>query len=146
MPIDKDTIYKIKEGDYGSTVAQGLLDNENKMIDAINANENKNIEQDESINISTAKNDSHDYSIQSLQQSIDNGGHTKAISMNVEDNYKICNFPIIIWGEGVPSENTIPLQEGIPAFIGQLYINTSADTGGLYYAVDTVSISSWRKC
>jgi hypothetical protein len=75
---------------------------------------------------------------------VDNAGDHKAISYDAEEAYKVCGFRTVISGAGVPSLETIPLQFGIPAFIGQLYIDTSAASGGLYYAVGTSSISDWK--
>lgn len=75
---------------------------------------------------------------------IDNAGDHKAISYDTEEAYKVCGFRTVISGAGVPSLETIPLQFGIPAFIGQLYIDTSAASGGLYYAVGNSSISDWK--
>jgi hypothetical protein len=75
---------------------------------------------------------------------VDNAGDHKAVSYDAEEAYKVCGFRTVISGAGVPSLETIPLQFGIPAFIGQLYIDTSAASGGLYYAVGTSSISDWK--
>lgn len=75
---------------------------------------------------------------------VDNAGDHKAISYDAEEAYKVCGFRTVISGAGVPSLETIPEQFGIPAFIGQLYIDTSAASGGLYYAVGTSSISDWK--
>lgn len=75
---------------------------------------------------------------------VDNAGDHKAVSYDAEEAYKVCGFRTVISGAGVPSLETIPEQFGIPAFIGQLYIDTSAASGGLYYAVGTSSISDWK--
>lgn len=75
---------------------------------------------------------------------VDNAGDHKAISYDAEEAYKVCGFRTVISGAGVPSLETIPEQFGIAAFIGQLYIDTSAASGGLYYAVGTSSISDWK--
>lgn len=74
---------------------------------------------------------------------IDNGGAHKAISYDAEEGFKICGFRTVIYGDGVPSADTIPAQYGIPAFVGQIYINTSAASGGLYYAKGTSAVSDW---
>ncbi len=82
--------------------------------------------------------------ITALAALVDNAGDHKAISYDAEEAYKVCGFRTVISGAGVPSLETIPEQFGIPAFVGQLYIDTSAASGGLYYAVGTSSISDWK--
>ena len=101
--------------------------------------------QAESITALLRKADEHGLSIEALSDLIDNAGHHKALSYDAEDEYRVCGHRTVLYGAGVPSDETIPDQHGIPAFVGQLYINTSADTGGLYYAVGTGSVSSWKK-
>lgn len=78
-----------------------------------------------------------------LAHLVDNGGEHKAISYDAEAGFKVCGFRTVIYGDGVPSATTIPAQSGIPAFVGQLYINTSATSGGLYYAKGTSAVSDW---
>ncbi len=80
-----------------------------------------------------------------LRALIDNGGDHHAISYDSETAYKVCGCRTVIYGHGVPSKDTIPDQQGIPAFIGQHYINIDADTDGEYYAVGTSSVSDWKK-
>lgn len=82
--------------------------------------------------------------IEGLRKVVDNGGEHKAISYDAEDKFKVCGYPTILYGAGVPSATTIPDQYGIPAFIGQLYIDTSAASGGLYYAKGTAAVSDWK--
>ena len=76
---------------------------------------------------------------------VDNGGHHRAIGYNSETGYAVCGHRTVICGHGVPSRDTIPDQHGIPAFIGQHYINLDADTDGEYYARGTSSVSDWKK-
>lgn len=81
---------------------------------------------------------------EALRKLIDNGGEHKAISYDAENGFKVCGYRTILYGAGVPSNDTIPEQFGIPAFVGQIYINTSAASGGLYYAVGTSAVSDWK--
>lgn len=63
-----------------------------------------------------------------------------------------CLYPTILRGHGVPSATNVPDNlpvglpwDGVPVFIGQLYINLDAASGGLYYAVGHDSISNWKQ-
>ena len=77
--------------------------------------------------------------IKALKALIDNGGHHKAISYDAEEGFNVCGKRFI-----VPSADTIPDQFGIPAFIGQMYINEDAASAGLYYAKGTSAVSDWK--
>ena len=81
--------------------------------------------------------------LKALAALVDNGGEDKAISYDAEEGFKVCGYRTIRYGAGVPSATTIPDQQGIPAFIGQLYINTSVTSGGLYYAKGVDAVSDW---
>lgn len=59
-------------------------------------------------------------------------------------------YPRVLFGAGVPAAATVPDNlpeglpwDGIPAFKGQLYINTTAASGGLYYAKGVSAVSDW---
>lgn len=59
--------------------------------------------------------------------------------------------PLVLYGNGVPAAATTPGNlpkglpwDGIPAFIGQIYINTAVTSGGLYYAVGISAVSDWK--
>lgn len=59
-------------------------------------------------------------------------------------------YPTVLYGAGVPAAATRPANlpeglpwDGIPAFKGQLYINTEAASGGLYYAKGVGAVSDW---
>ena len=56
----------------------------------------------------------------------------------------VCGKRLILHGHGVPSADTIPDQFGIPAFIGQMYINEDAASAGLYYAKGTSAVADWK--
>lgn len=78
-------------------------------------------------------------------------GNAKAGTLDVSELTK-CLYPIILRGYGVPSAENIPENlpaglpwDGVPVFIGQLYINLDAASGGLYYAVGHDSVSDWKQ-
>ena len=77
-------------------------------------------------------------------------GNVSAISIDTDDEYKRLNYPTILYGIGAPSASNRPtnIEEslpwtGIPIFIGQLYIDISVNSGGLYYAKGQTSINDW---
>lgn len=78
-------------------------------------------------------------------------GNATAGSLDVSELTK-CLYPVILRGHGVPAATTIPENlpeglpwDGVPVFIGQLYINLDAASGGLYYAVGHDSVSDWKQ-
>lgn len=78
-------------------------------------------------------------------------GNATAGILDVKELTK-CLYPTILRGHGVPSATNIPDNipaglpwDGVPVFIGQLYINLDATSGGLYYAVGHDSVSNWRQ-
>lgn len=63
-----------------------------------------------------------------------------------------CRYPLVMLGNGVPAEANVPVNlpeglpwDGVPAFIGQLYINLDATSGGLYYATGHDSVADWKQ-
>ncbi len=77
-------------------------------------------------------------------------GNASAISIDTDDEYKRLNYPTILYGTGAPSASNRPtnIEEslpwtGIPIFIGQIYIDISANSGGLYYAKGHTSVNDW---
>ena len=63
-----------------------------------------------------------------------------------------CRYPLVMLGHGVPAEANVPvnlpdglLWDGVPVFIGQLYINLDATSGGLYYAIGHDSVDDWKQ-
>ena len=78
-------------------------------------------------------------------------GNATAGTLDVSELTK-CLYPTILRGRGVPSAATIPDNlpeglpwDGVPAFIGQFYINLDASSGGLYYAKGHDAVSDWKQ-
>lgn len=78
-------------------------------------------------------------------------GNATAGTLDVSELTK-CLYPIILRGHGVPAASTIPDNlptglpwDGVPVFIGQLYINLDATSSGLYYAKGHDSVSDWKQ-
>ena len=78
-------------------------------------------------------------------------GNAKAGTLDVSELTK-CLYPTILRGHGVPSATSIPDNlpaglpwDGVPVFIGQLYINLDATSGGLYYAIGHDSVADWKQ-
>lgn len=81
-------------------------------------------------------------------------GNVKALSLDSERVPMVSGRPMVLFAEGTPAEANIPLNwnndtmgnwNGIPCFEGQLYINISASSGGLYYAVNTTAVGGWKQ-
>lgn len=78
-------------------------------------------------------------------------GNATAGSLDVSQLTK-CLYPVVMKAHGVPAEANVPVNlpeglpwDGIPAFVGQLYVNLDAAGGGLYYAVGTDSVNDWKQ-
>lgn len=78
-------------------------------------------------------------------------GNSKAGTLDVENLTK-CLYPTILRGHGVPATSNIPDNlpeglpwDGVPVFIGQIYINLDAPSSGLYYAIGHDSVSDWKQ-
>lgn len=63
-----------------------------------------------------------------------------------------CRYPLVMRGHGVPAAANVPdnlpdgLQwDGVPTFVGQLYVNLDAASGGLYYAAGNNNVSDWKQ-
>lgn len=61
-------------------------------------------------------------------------------------------YPLVMVAHGVPAEANVPDNlpaglpwDGIPAFVGQQYINLDAPLGGLYYATGNEKVSDWKQ-
>lgn len=78
-------------------------------------------------------------------------GNATAGTLDVSELTKCLN-PTILRGHGVPSATNVPDNlpaglpwDGVPVFIGQLYINLDATSGGLYYATGHDSVADWKQ-
>ena len=78
-------------------------------------------------------------------------GNATAGTLDVSELTK-CLYPTILRGHGVPAAATIPENQpdglpwdGVPVFVGQIYINLDATSGGLYYATGHDSVSDWKQ-
>ena len=63
-----------------------------------------------------------------------------------------CRYPLVMLAHGVPAEANVPENlpdglpwDGVPVFIGQLYIHLDATSGGLYYAIGHDSVADWKQ-
>lgn len=74
------------------------------------------------------------------------------ISVGVLDFTSLTKFgyPAVLFGQGAPSASVRPFNlapelpwDGIPAFLGQLYIDVTAATRGLWHAKDSTAVSDW---
>lgn len=61
-------------------------------------------------------------------------------------------YPLVMVAHGVPAEANVPDNlpaglpwDGVPAFVGQQYINLDAPSGGLYYATGNEGVSDWKQ-
>ena len=78
-------------------------------------------------------------------------GNATAGILDVSELTK-CLYPVILRGHGVPAATNIPDNlpaglpwDGVPVFIGQLYINLDATSGGLYYAAGHGFVADWKQ-
>lgn len=78
-------------------------------------------------------------------------GNATAGTLDVTELTKYL-YPTVLRGHGVPAAANVPdnLQEGlpwdgVPVFVGQLYINLDATGSGLYYATGHDSVSDWKQ-
>lgn len=87
-----------------------------------------------------------------LISSLDRFGDVACESISSRSIPMVCGRPLILYGAGVPSAGTVPDNwdaetmgewTGAPCFVGQHYIDTSASSGGEYYAKGTDSVSDW---
>lgn len=93
-----------------------------------------------------------DANVQGLKNSMTTLGNLRVRNLSTDYIPNVCNSPLILIANGVPSEDNIPIDwntdimgewTGVPMFIGQLYINKSVPSSGLYYAKGDNSISDW---
>lgn len=78
-------------------------------------------------------------------------GNATAGRLDVAELTK-CLYPTVLRGHGVPAATNVPDNlpeglpwDGVPVFVGQLYINLDATSGGLYYATGHDSVSDWKQ-
>lgn len=85
---------------------------------------------------------------------MENGGNERALTYDVLEEYRRNGVPIILYGNGAPAVNNVPLNWdaekygtwiGIPSFIGQQYIDISVSSEGLWYGRGTTSVGDWCK-
>ena len=90
--------------------------------------------------------------LESSTDGLDTLGDAKADSLDSKELPKVCAAPLVVYAAGTPAANLVPVNwdvatmgewTGIPAFIGQLYINTAAASNCLYAAKGTTAISDW---
>ncbi len=94
-----------------------------------------------------------DANILRLVSGLDDFGDVKCRSLSSDGIPMVCGRPMILHGAGVPSASTVPDNwdaetmgewTGAPTFTGQHYIDTSASSGGEYYAAGTSSVADWK--
>lgn len=81
-------------------------------------------------------------------------GNLRVRNLSSDDIPNVCSSPMIIIGNGAPAELTIPNNwneetmgewTGVPMFIGQIYIDISAASNGLYYAKGDSAVTDWKQ-
>ena len=87
--------------------------------------------------------------IEALEARIRRPGNISVGAIDIDKLTKF-GYPVILIGEGAPSASVRPLNladdlpwDGIPAFLGQLYIDVTAATRGLWHAKDSTAVSDW---
>lgn len=93
--------------------------------------------------------------VDSLRHNIDRAGDFEAESVSSRSVPRYNGFPIILSAAGVPAANLVPNEwdretmgnwDGVPSFVGQIYINTAA-TGAAqvaYHAKGNAAVSDWK--
>lgn len=71
-----------------------------------------------------------------------NPGDQKVHSLDSALMPMVCGCPLILSRDGVPSADTIPEQKGIPAFVGQKYLDVTNHREYTAYGVS--SVGDWR--
>ena len=89
--------------------------------------------------------------ISALEDGKDKIGNATAGNLDVEEITK-CRYPIVLYGHGSPGSSVVPENlpeglpwDGIPAFVGQIYVDIDAASGGLYYSVGVNAVSEWKQ-
>ena len=80
-----------------------------------------------------------------------NIGNIVGNSVDVANDYKVGGYPCIMWGHGVPSEAVVPDNlpnglpwDGIPPYVGHIYINLDASASPMYVAVDNDAVANYK--
>ena len=88
--------------------------------------------------------------VSALEVRQDRLGAVKAASVDANEITRF-QAPLVLYGHGVPAAATIPVNwptglpwDGIPYFVGQLYINMDAASAGVYYAINNTAVSGWK--
>lgn len=88
--------------------------------------------------------------VSALEVRQDRLGAVKAASVDANEITRF-RAPLILYAHGVPSADTVPVNwpadlpwDGIPYFIGELYINLDAASAGVYYAINNTAVSGWK--
>lgn len=88
--------------------------------------------------------------VQALEIRQDRCGDVKAASLDANEITRF-QAPLVLYGNGVPAAATVPVNwpkdlpwDGIPYFVGQLYINLDAASAGVYYAINNTAVSGWK--
>lgn len=78
-------------------------------------------------------------------------GNATAGVIDVNEITRAC-YPLVMLAHGVPAEANVPDNlpaglpwDGVPAFVGQQYVNLDAPSGGLYYATGNENVSDWKQ-
>lgn len=89
------------------------------------------------------------YRLQAIEDSLGKLGKATADTVDANEFTRFL-YPTVLLGAGVPAAATRPSNlpadlpwDGVPAFKGQLYINTEAASGGLYYAKGVSAVADW---
>lgn len=92
-----------------------------------------------------------DSRVKGIEESAGRIGNATAGTIDVLEILKY-KAPLILYGQGAPSSSTAPVNwpsdlpwDGVPVFIGQLYIDLDAADGGLYYAKGEGAVANWVK-
>ena len=88
--------------------------------------------------------------VKALEVRQDRLGDVKAASVDANEITRF-RAPLVLCAHGVPSADTVPVNwpaglpwDGVPYFVGQIYINLDAASAGIYYAINNTAVSGWK--
>lgn len=88
--------------------------------------------------------------VKALEVRQDRLGDVKAASVDANEITRF-RAPLVLCAHGVPSADTVPVNwpaglpwDGVPYFVGQIYINLEAASAGIYYAINNTAVSGWK--